>query len=80
MTYSPNAYPSELLTDICDLIAEHGGLTSTQMKNLAADLPGEYENRNEAAYDAWMDSQSAGDDTTYRRDMINAGRGHLLGD
>lgn len=80
--YDAGAYPNDLLTDICDLIVEYGGLTSAQMKNLVADLPGEYENRAEAAYDEWMDSISASwpDDATYRREMIAAGRGHLLGD
>lgn len=79
-------YPNAALTDICEQLLDEWELTPEQIKNLAADIPGECEgiiqNRAEAAY---LDHQKAlmesggPDDRAYRRDMIAAGRGHLLG-
>lgn len=79
-------YPNEALTDICRQLLDEWELTPEQIANLAADIPGECaamtDNRAEAA---WLDHQqslmeSGGrDDSAYRRDMIAAGRGHLLG-
>jgi hypothetical protein len=79
-------YPNEALTDVCDLLMDDYGLTLEQINNLAANIPGECaamaDNRAEAA---WLDRQqslmeSGGvDDSAYRRDVIAAGRGHLLG-
>lgn len=80
-------YPNAALTDICKQLLGEWQLTPEQIANLAKDLPGECaamaDNRNEAA---WMDRQqslmeSGGpDNSAYRRNMIAAGRGHLLGD
>ena len=68
-----------VLTDICQQLLDEG-LT------LAADIPGEFramaDNRAEAA---WMEHQQSlmetggTDNSAYRRDMIAAGRGNLLG-
>lgn len=79
-------YPNSALEDICRQLLDDYELTPEQISNLAKDLPrecaGMVENRAEAA---WMDQQqslmeSGGlDDSAYRRDMIAAGRGHLLG-
>lgn len=79
-------YPNKALTDICEQLLDEWELTTAQIANLAKDIPGECDsiirNRAEAA---WMDRQqslmeSGGpDDSAYRRDMINAGRGHLVG-
>ncbi len=82
MTDKP--YPNEAMTDIFEML-DHFGLTPEQIATLAADIPAEYaaflEDRNEAAWDRQQQSlmESGGpDDSAYRRDMINAGRGHLL--
>ncbi|MDF1599681.1 hypothetical protein PZ895_07815 [Mesorhizobium sp. YIM 152430] len=79
-------YPNEALTDICRQLLDEWDLTPDQIANLAKNIPGECaamsDNRAEAA---WQDRQerlmeSGGpDDSAYRRDMIAAGRGHLLG-
>jgi hypothetical protein len=77
MTDKP--YPNDLLTDIATQIAEWE-LTPEQIRNLAADLPREVgaiiEAANEAAWERWNSREP--DDSAYRNDMINAGRGHLL--
>lgn len=77
MTAQP--YPNDLLTDIATQIAEWE-LTPEQIRNLAADLPREVgaiiEAANEAAWERWTSREN--DDSAYRTDMINAGRGHLL--
>lgn len=62
-------YPNKLLTEICELLMEHD-LPLQHVKNLAADLAGEY--------DHMVKARAEPDDTAYRRDMIAAGRGHLL--
>jgi hypothetical protein len=79
-------YPNDLLDDICQQISEWD-LTSEQIANLAKDVPREVgaimEARNEAAWERQQESlmESGGpDNSAYRRDIINAGRGHLLGD
>lgn len=67
----------EVLTDFdCSL---------DEAKNLLQDAAGDYEaeleNRAEAAWERQQQSlmESGGpDDSAYRRDLINAGRGHLL--
>lgn len=79
-----NNYPNKALTDVCDLLMEWE-IPVEFIANLAADLPGEYaamvDQRNEAAYErqqaALMESGGP-DDSAYRRQMIDAGRGHLL--
>jgi hypothetical protein len=87
VTAAATPYPNAALTSICEQLLQDWDLTLEQIANLAADIPGECEaiedNRNEVA---WMNQQeslmeSGGpDDSQFRRDMINAGRGHLLGD
>ena len=71
-------YPSKALTEICEQLLDDYGLSLEQIKNLAADIFGECEaieqDRNERAWE----NRSEPDDSSYRRDMIGAGRGHLL--
>ena len=74
MTDKP--YPNEALTDICKQLLHEWELTLDQIANLAADIPGECEARAEAAWERWSSRQH--DDSAYRTDMINSGRGHLL--
>ena len=80
------SYPNEALTDICRQLLDEWELTPQQIENLAADIAGECknmtDNRDEADYVAHQQSlmESGGrDDSAYRRDMIAAGRGHLIG-
>jgi hypothetical protein len=52
-----------------------------EAKNLLADAYTDYDAQMEAAYQHQQDSlaESGGvDDSSYRRDMVNSGRGHLL--
>lgn len=79
-------YPNSALEDICRQLLDEWELTQEQISDLAKDLPGEcaglIENRAEAAYlDRQQSLMESGglDDSAYRRDMIAAGRGHLLG-
>lgn len=74
-----DAYPNEALTDICKQLLDDWELSPEQIANLAKDIAGECENivQNRAEH-AWED-RSAPDSSAYRRDMIAAGRGHLLG-
>lgn len=79
-------YPNEALTAACELLMGDFGLTLEQIRNVAADIPGECaamtDNRAEAA---WLDHQQAlmetggTDNSTYRKAVTDAGRGHLLG-
>lgn len=78
-------YKNEALNDIATQLLDDWGLSIDEIKNFAADLPGECEaieqDRNEAAWERQQQSlmESGGpDDSSYRRDMIDAGRGHLL--
>lgn len=71
-------YPSGALTDIAKQLLDDFGLTLAQIKNFAADLPGECEAIEENRSEAYWTERSAPDDSAYRRDMINAGRGELL--
>jgi uncharacterized protein (DUF2267 family) len=77
MTDKP--YPNELLTEIANQIVEWE-LTPEEIRNLAADLPREVasilEEANQRAWERWTSREP--DDSAYRTDMINAGRGHLL--
>lgn len=78
-------YPNEAMDEVCKLLLDEYELTADQIANLAKDLPrecaGMSDNRAEAA---WMDRQQSlmesggGDAPSYRRNMIEAGRGHLL--
>lgn len=75
-------YPNPALEDICRQLLDDWELTPEQINNLAANIPGECaamtDNRAEAA---WIDRQQSlmESGSTYRRDMIAAGHGHLLG-
>ncbi|TGT64467.1 hypothetical protein EN802_32280 [bacterium M00.F.Ca.ET.159.01.1.1] len=72
-------YPSEVLTDIAKQLLDDYGLTLAQIKNLALDLPGECESIEENRSEAyWTTERSETDDSSYRKNMIDAGRGHLL--
>lgn len=73
------SYPNGALTDVCQLLMDDLGLTLEQIKHLAADLHGECENiADNRAEAAWLERQQP-DDSSYRRNMNAAGRGHLLG-
>lgn len=78
MTAKP--YPNEALTDICKQLLDDWDLTAEQIANLAADIVSECAAiRDDRAEQAWNDWQNRDpDDSAYRRDMIAAGRGHLL--
>ncbi len=85
MTAASQPYPNEALTGVCKYLLDEWELTPDQIANLALDVAGECEAiTDNRAENAWMDRQqslmeSGGpDDSAYRRDMINAGRGHLL--
>jgi len=65
------------LTSICEQ-AEEMEFTVEQVRNIAADLVAEFEARAEADWEWRQECQRSGE--TYRNDVINAGRGHLLGD
>jgi hypothetical protein len=78
-------YLNDALTDICKMLLDDWGFDATQIANLAADIPRECEaiedSRNEAAWERQQQRlmESGGpDDSSYRRDIISAGRGHLL--
>jgi hypothetical protein len=78
-------YPNDALTFVCKELLDSWDLTPEQIANLAADIPGECEAiddaRNEAAWERQQQRlmESGGpDDSAYRRDLANAGRGHLL--
>jgi hypothetical protein len=83
MTYKP--FPNAALTSICEQLLDEWELTPEQIANLAANIPSECadieESRNEAAWERQQESlMESGDpdDGAYRRNLINAGRGHLL--
>ncbi len=75
-------YPDAVLNDIAERLLDDWGLSLTEIKNLAADLFGECESieqdRNERAWERMSERQYGCDDSSYRRDMQQAGRGHLL--
>lgn len=72
-------YPNEALTSICEQLLDEWELTPDEIANLAGDIAGECEtivqNRSEEAWENRADP----DDSAFRRDMFNAGRGHLVG-
>ena len=72
-------FPNEALTDVCEMLLDDYDLNEDQVKALAANISSECEgilsNRAEQAHE---DSRSP-DDTAYRKSMIEAGRGHLIG-
>ena len=83
---TPTQKSNAALTDVCRLLLDEYELTQEQIANLAKDIPGECEAmRDNAAEAAWCAQQerlmeSGGpDNSTYRRQLIEAGRGHLLG-
>lgn len=71
-------YPSNALTEVAKQLLDEWNLTPEQIANFALDLPGECENILEARAEAYWSERSEPDDSAYRRDMIAAGRGHLL--
>ena len=78
-------YPNDALTFVCKELLDSWDLTPEQIANLAADIPRECEAiedaRNEAAWERQQQRlmESGGpDDSSYRSDITNAGRGHLL--
>lgn len=80
------SYPNAALTSICEQLLDEWELTPEQIANLAAGIAVECACiRAHRAEAAWTDRQESlmanggVDDSTYRRDMINAGRGHLVG-
>jgi hypothetical protein len=83
-TREPAPYPNDALTEVCKLLLDDWDLTPGQIANLAADLPAEcdahLDERNEAAWERQQERMESGgpDDSAYRRDIIAAGRGHLL--
>jgi hypothetical protein len=70
-------YQNKILTEVCELLLEYD-MPVEHVRNLAADLPGEYEHLVEAKAEAAWDDREPPDDSAYRRQMIDAGRGHLL--
>jgi hypothetical protein len=80
-------YPNEALGAVCKILIDEYDLTFKQIDAIAKDIVAEchaiLEARNENAYERHLASlmESGGpDDSAYRRDIIAAGRGHLLGD
>lgn len=78
-------YRNDALTDVCKMLLDDWGFDAAQIAALAADIPAECkaieDDRNEAAWERQQQRlmESGGpDDSSYRRDIINAGRGHLL--
>lgn len=71
-------YPNLALTAVCEMLLDEFELTADEIKALAANIPGEcvgiLENRAEQA---WQERQPL-DDSAYRRQMIEARRGHLI--
>lgn len=79
------AYTSAALTAVCEMILDEYELTPQQIADLAADIPGECMAMADIRAEAdWQHRQDAlmerggPDDGAYRRDMIAAGRGHLI--
>lgn len=75
---SEKPYPSKVLTEVAEMLLDIDELTLAQIANLAADLPGECEAILSDRSERYWSEQSEPDDSSYRRDMIAAGRGHLL--
>lgn len=78
-------YPNKALADLCNQLLNYYELTPEQIASLAADIPGECkaieESRDEAAYERQQQSlmETGGpDDSQFRKDLRDAGRGHLL--
>lgn len=69
---------SDALTAICRELLDEWELSPEEIKNLAADIPGECEGILENRAEQAWENRSEPDDTAYRRQMIEAGRGHLL--
>lgn len=74
------------ISDIARQLLDEWGFTPQQIENIAKDLPRECaglaDERAEAAYvQRQQDLMESGgpDNSAYRRDMVAAGRGHLLG-
>lgn len=74
-------YPNAALTAVCEVLLDEFELTQEQVTSLAKDILGEveaiHEARAEAAYER-LQAEGGPDDSTYRRQMRDAGRGHLV--
>lgn len=73
-----NTYTNRALTAACETLLEFD-LTVDEVDNLAENLGDEYKAMLEAKAEAAWEDRSAPDDSAYRRQMRDAGRGHLLG-
>jgi hypothetical protein len=80
-------YPNDALAEVCGILVRQYCLSPSEIANLAKDIPAEcgviWESVNEAAWERQQESlmESGGpDDSAYRKDIIAAGRGHLLKD
>ena len=75
-----DVYTNKALIAVCEAI-EEWELTPQETRNLVANILEELDGRAEAAYErhqaALMES-GGHDDSAYRRQMREAGRGHLL--
>lgn len=79
------SYPNDALTAVCEMLIDDFELTQDQIASLAKDIAAECEaireNRAEAAWEARqarLMETGGPDDGTYRQQMRDAGRGHLL--
>ena len=69
---------SDALTAVCKELLDEWELSLDEIKNLAANLHGECEGILEQRAEQAWEARSQPDDSTYRRQIIEAGRGHLL--
>ena len=78
MTYRP--YPNAALTDIATQLLDDYGLTMEQIGNLAMDIAGECEAITEASNEAAWErmNERERDDSAYRLQLVEAGRGHMV--
>jgi hypothetical protein len=73
-------YPNEALTEIANVLLRDYGLSIAQIKLVAGDLVGACEDMAEAAWEDMYDAETiAGRQVSYERNIIDAGRGELLG-
>lgn len=78
-------WPNKALTEVAEILLDEWELTVDEISQLAQNLSEEaaaiVETRNEEAYERHQQSlmESGGrDDSSYRKNMIDAGRSHLL--
>lgn len=70
-------YPNDAMIAAIDALEEYA-LSAADIDALSADLPGEYCARIEALAEEQEARAQAPSDAAYRRQMREAGRGHLL--